>query len=72
MTRYLNEEGYQDEKYAIGSVRDYFVSQSDSLFQPTYKVVAKVRADKGYAYYGKDSGNSIDVNITALIQEALN
>ena len=72
VTRYLNEEGYQDEKYAIGSVRDYFVSQSDSLFQPTYKVVAKVRADKGYAYYGKDSGNSIDVNITALIQEALN
>ena len=52
MTRYYNEEGYNDEDLCVGSVRDYFKSQSRKMFVPTFDIVATVTLDKGYADYG--------------------
>lgn len=69
--RFFNESGYHDEQYCRGSVRDYFMAQSDSLFKPTFQVVARVKLDNGYAYYGKDSGSQIDPNANAFVREAL-
>lgn len=72
MTRFFNEEGYKDEYLARGSVRDYFVAQSGGLFTPRFEIVAKVRADKGFAAYGKDGEDGrIDPYVKTLVQEAL-
>ena len=69
--RFFNESGYHDEQYCRGSVRDYFMAQSDSLFKPTFQVVARVKLDNGYAYYGKDNGSQIDPNANVFVREAL-
>lgn len=71
MTRFLNEEGYSDEANTAGSVRDYFLAQSSGMFQPTFNVVAKVKASKNYAYYGGNSSSSRDTNLQVLIKEAI-
>ena len=52
MNRYFNEEGYADEDLCVGSVRDYFKSQSRDMFVPTFDIVGIVTLDKGYADYG--------------------
>ena len=67
VTRWFNEEGYNDELYARGSIRDYYVAQSGGLYNPTFKVVAKVTANNGYATYGnKASGDVVYVTNTLL------
>lgn len=67
VTRWFNEEGYNDELYARGSIRDYYVAQSGGLYNPTFKVVAKVTANNGYATYGnKASGGVVYVTNTLL------
>lgn len=72
VSRFFNEKGYRDESASRGSVRDYFIAQSDSLFQPTFKVVAHVTLPNGYAYYGKDSQNgSTDPNALTFVKDAL-
>lgn len=72
LTRWLNEEGYSDEKNCVGSVRDYFISQSGGLFTPSFKVVGKVKLSRGYAYYGANSSSgSNDVNKYIFVQEVL-
>lgn len=73
VSRMLNEKGYADETGCAGSVNDYFVSQSNGLFNPKFEIVAKVTASRGYAYYGENYSNGdIDRNVSKLIQEALN
>lgn len=71
VARSRNEPGYSDEWGCAGSIKDYFEAQSDGLFSPTFDVAALVTVSKGYAYYGKDSGTSVDVNVRTLIKEAL-
>ena len=72
VSRMLNEPGYDDEKFCKGSVKDYFTAQSNGLFVPTYDVVAKVKASKPYAEYGKNTSNgSIDMNVKTLVKEAI-
>lgn len=72
LSRWLNEEGYSDEANAVGSVRDYFIAQSDGLFSPTFKVVAKVKVSRGYAYYGANGTSAgSDLRRYDFIQEAL-
>ncbi len=72
VNRFFNEQGYHDEAAARGSVRDYFMAQSNGLFQPSFKVVAHVKLANNRAYYGKDGSNgSIDPNCNTFIKEAL-
>lgn len=68
VSRMFNEAGYSDEKYSAGSIRDYFSDQSQGLFTPSFVVVAKVRASKGFASYGYAKGNSAT---RSLIKEAI-
>lgn len=51
-SRYFNEQGYADEQGSRGSVRDYFVAQSNGAFQPEFRIVARVKTDEGRAAYG--------------------
>lgn len=72
ISRFLNEPGYADERYAVGSVRDYFISQSGGLFSPDFDVVARVMVDGTRATYGKDGENgAIDPNGTQFVREAV-
>lgn len=72
LSRQLNEKGYDDEKYCIGCVSEYFEDQSNGLFVPSFEVVALVRADSVYAYYGANSSSGrIDINCTKLVSEAI-
>ena len=57
MTRFFNEEGYHDESKCAGSARDYFKSQSRSMFVPTFEIVGTVTLPNSYTYYG---GNVTD------------
>lgn len=73
LNRMFNEAGYHDEANCVGSVRDYFLSQSNGLFAPTFNVVAKVQLSNGYAYYGADSkSGTTDARKYDFAQEALN
>ncbi|MBR1593461.1 MAG: M6 family metalloprotease domain-containing protein [Alloprevotella sp.] len=57
MTRFYNTEGYREESKCVGSVRDYFKSQSNGLFVPTFEIVGTVTMPQNVSYYG---GNVTD------------
>lgn len=70
--RLLNEPGYAEEEYTVGSVKDYFAAQSNGLFSPSFEVVGKVTVENSYAYYGENYSNGgIDMRSSTFIQEAL-
>lgn len=72
LSRLFNEKGYSDELWTVGSVKDYYEMQSFGLFTPSFEVVATVKLDKNYAYYGKNAANgSIDVNSLKFVKEAI-
>lgn len=66
--RKMNESGFS-EYQSTGSARDYFISQSDSLFQPTFDVVGPVKLSRNLQYYGQNSGGS-DMHAADMVQEA--
>ncbi|MBQ9560122.1 MAG: M6 family metalloprotease domain-containing protein [Bacteroidaceae bacterium] len=43
---------------SYGSVRDYFVQMSDSVFLPEFTVIGPVKLDKPHGYYGENTYNS--------------
>ena len=69
--RFLNEEGYHDEPYAVGSVSDYFRHSSYGAFTPSFEVVGKVKLSKGYKYYAGHNGNSPDTHRAEAVREAV-
>lgn len=56
---------------SYGSVRDYFISQSDSVFTPEFTIIGPVVLSESYAYYGRNSGSVKDTNILSFYSEAL-
>ena len=56
---------------SYGSIRDYFVQQSDSIFLPEFVVIGPVTLDKGHAHYGANNGNSKDINFSQFRNEAI-
>ncbi|MBP3785999.1 MAG: M6 family metalloprotease domain-containing protein [Bacteroidaceae bacterium] len=69
--RWLNEEGYSDNG-SVGSVRDYFISQSKGLFEPNFEIVARVTLPQNAGYYGGDRGTAKDTLLWTFIQDAVN
>ena len=69
-TRHLNADNYTDYGH-LGSVREYFLDQSNGAFSPTFSVVAKVTLSKRYYYYGANTGKSLDIHINQMVQEAI-
>ncbi|MBP3228364.1 MAG: M6 family metalloprotease domain-containing protein [Bacteroidaceae bacterium] len=71
LTRQYNETGFS-ENGSVGSVRDYFISQSGGMFRPRYDVAAKVTLSRTRKYYGKDnSDDDIDPNLDKFQNDAL-
>lgn len=69
--RYFNEKRFNADKGWGGSVRDYFVDQSYGLFSPKFQIVGKVKLPKSRAYYGKNSGSNVHVNVDEFYQNAV-
>lgn len=78
---YLTKEGFQynhpitGKTYGVGSVRDYFVAQSQGMFKPNFKVLGKVTLEKSFRYYGAnitvDGALIRDVNCKELPVDAM-
>lgn len=68
-TRMLNEEGFS-EFGATGSARDYYLTASEGLFEPTFDVVGPIRLDKSYSYYGANGANNKDCHQAEPLYEA--
>lgn len=51
-----NKENYTSDEGFIGSVRDYFLAQSNGTFAIDFDVAGPVVMSQNYAYYGKDYG----------------
>ncbi len=56
---------------SYGSIRDYFVQQSDSVFFPEFTVIGPVTLDNGFAYYGANSGSTKDKNFSTFRNESI-
>lgn len=69
-SKHFNASSYKDEG-GPGSVRDYFIAQSDSAFRPMFDVLAKVKVSHERRYYGAHSGGSNDIRALAYIAEAV-
>lgn len=76
--RQLNESGYSDFGMT-GSVRDYFMDQSQGKFFPHFDVVGPVTLSRDMSYYGNDSIEStplgsmivkLDLNLGSMAEEA--
>ena len=69
-SRKMNEEGFSYNG-ATGSCRDYYIDQSDGLFQPTFDVVGPIKLKHNMAYYGSNGGvNSSDIRPHEMVVEA--
>ena len=71
MTRYFNEKGYKEEAQCKGSARDYFLSQSNGMFDPTFEVVAIVTVPQSYKFYGSNSARGGDQNVPQFVADAV-
>ena len=69
MQEMLNGDHYTYEG-ATGSARQYFRDQSDGQYVPQFDVVGPVTLDKNRAYYGTNSGSSLDVNAAQMVIDA--
>ncbi|MBR5600672.1 MAG: M6 family metalloprotease domain-containing protein [Bacteroidaceae bacterium] len=70
----LNTPGYVYENplfNGIGSARDYFMAQSDSLFRPNFMVTDIVTLDKEMAYYGGNKSNGDDTRPTYAVRQGI-
>ena len=56
---------------SYGSIRDYFIAQSDSLFQPEFVIIGPVTLDHPEATYGSNSGNAKDTGFRQFRKEAV-
>ncbi len=66
--RILNEIGYNEGRFK-GSVKDYFLAQSDGRFELDFDVVGPIRMDSSYTYYGQRL-NEVDEHADQMVIEA--
>lgn len=68
----LNTDNYVSDEGFIGSVKDYFIAQSDSLFTLTFDVVGPVQLAHNMKYYGENDENGYDKRPGEMIVEGCN
>lgn len=69
-TRLLNQEGFSDYE-ATGSVRDFFVENSNGAFAPQFDVYGPVTTSHNMAYYGGNTYYGEDQHPEEVVIEAL-
>ena len=68
--RIANETGYANSLGFVGSVKDYFLAQSNGQFELDFDVVGPYTLNHEYAYYGAPSGDSHDVRPCDMVYDA--
>ena len=67
----INGKDFSDEEEGyVGSVRDYFLAQSNGQFELDFDVVGPVTMSKNYGYYGGDGAYQKDEKVYEMIKEA--
>lgn len=67
----INGKDFSDEEEGyVGSVRDYFLAQSNGQFELDFDVVGPVTMSKNYGYYGNDGASQKDEKVYEMIKEA--
>ena len=67
----INGKDFSDEKEGyVGSVRDYFLAQSNGQFELDFDVVGPVTMKNNYGYYGNDGAYQKDEKVYEMIKEA--
>ena len=68
-----NKKNFNDNWRFEGSVRDYFLAQSEGKFDLTFDVVGPVTVKRNQAYYGKNKNNTDgnDEHPAEMVIEAL-
>ena len=67
----INGKDFSDEEEGyVGSVRDYFLAQSNGQFELDFDVVGPVTMSKNYGYYGNDRAYQKDEKVYEMIKEA--
>lgn len=69
-SRFFNEQGFSEGRFK-GSVRDYFLSQSNKQLDLQFDVYGPYTLSKSIAYYGEDKDNSKQPNMQELLDETL-
>ncbi len=69
-TRQYNEEGFSGNG-AHGSVRDYFIAQSNGIYSPSFDICTVVTLSQPRAYYGAHSGSLNDARVNEMVSEAV-
>lgn len=64
-----NEKGLTHEDGYVGSVTDYFLSQSNGQFELDFDIAGPYTLSHTYSYYGKNDGANIDTKVGYMIQE---
>ncbi|MBO7468076.1 MAG: M6 family metalloprotease domain-containing protein [Bacteroidaceae bacterium] len=68
IAQHINGDNYKGAGF--GSARDYFIAQSDSLFQPQFDIYGPYNAMHEMAYYGGNDEEGNDKAAAQLIAEA--
>lgn len=67
----INGKDFTDEEEGyVGSVRDYFLAQSNGQFELDFDVVGPVTMSKNSGYYGNDGAYQKDEKVYEMIKEA--
>ncbi len=66
--RQFNESGFSDNGN-FGSVRDYFIAQSDSLFKPSFDVFGPYTLSKPMSYYGENDASGRELHAHEMVDE---
>lgn len=67
----INGKDFTDEKEGyVGSVRDYFLAQSNGQFELDFDVVGPVTMSQNFGYYGGDGAYQKDEKVYEMIKEA--
>lgn len=53
-----------------GSVRQYFIDQSQGQFLPEFSIIGPVSLNNDYAYYGEQSGGTKDLHYGEFVSES--
>lgn len=70
--RVANELNFSNEDGYVGSVRDYYLAQSNGQLDYTFDIIGPVNLAHEQAYYGGHSGSENDKNIKAFVEESTN
>lgn len=64
-----NEKGLTHKDGYVGSVSDYFLSQSNGKFELDFDIAGPYTLSHTSSYYGKNDGANIDTKVGYMIQE---